>query len=111
MAPQLDAAQHALIETLLKQEFGPQLIASKALCSLCTVEKICLGRLDSEMPTRQTAQAGRRCRMTTCIQKALCDVLNKQPYMYRCEMVDFLFRHFGARIWERSIGRTPRSIG
>lgn len=77
MAPQLDAAQHALIKTLLKQEFEPQLIASKAPRSLRTVENICLERPDAETPTRQTADVGRRSRMTTRMQKALCDVLLK----------------------------------
>ncbi|KAF6836800.1 hypothetical protein CMUS01_05280 [Colletotrichum musicola] len=49
--------------------------------------------------------------MTARMQRALCDMLIKQPYMYRSEMADFLYRHFGTRISERSIGRTLRSIG
>jgi len=40
----------------------------------------------------------------------LCDMLIKQPYMYRCEMADFLYRKFRKRISERSIGRNLRSI-
>lgn len=102
MAPQLDAAQYALIKNLFKQKFEPQLIASKASCSLRTVEKICLERPDSDMPTQQTAQVGRCCCMIIRMQKALYDVLIKQLYMYRCEIADFLFRQFGARISEQS---------
>ncbi|KAF6808439.1 hypothetical protein CPLU01_15672 [Colletotrichum plurivorum] len=49
--------------------------------------------------------------MTARIQRALCDMLIKHPYMYRSEMADSLYRHFGTRISERSIGRTLRSIG
>jgi hypothetical protein len=37
MAPQLDAAEHILIETLLKQGFENKLIASEASCSVRTV--------------------------------------------------------------------------
>lgn len=111
MAPQLDAAQRSLIKTLLAQGFENQLIASKASCSKRTVQKMRLERLDSEMPTRKPTRVSRRSRMTTRMQKALCDRLIKQPYMYRCEMADFLYRHFATRLSERSIGRTLRSIG
>ncbi|KAK1973251.1 hypothetical protein LZ30DRAFT_744106, partial [Colletotrichum cereale] len=38
------------------------------------------------MSSRKPACVGRRSRMTTRMQKALCDQLIKQPYMYRCEM-------------------------
>jgi transposase len=44
------------------------------------------------------------------MRKALCDKLIEQPYLYRCETADFLYRRFGKRISERSIGRTLRSI-
>jgi stress-induced morphogen len=37
MAPQLDVAQHILINTLLKEEFETKLIASEASCSVCAV--------------------------------------------------------------------------
>jgi len=37
MAPQLDAAQHILIKTLLKEGFETKLIASEALCSVRAV--------------------------------------------------------------------------
>jgi hypothetical protein len=40
MAPQLDAARHILIKTLLKEEFETKLIASKASCSVRAVQKI-----------------------------------------------------------------------
>jgi hypothetical protein len=45
------------------------------------------------------------------ILQALCDKLIEQPYLYRCEMADFLYRRFRTRVSERSIGRTLRSIG
>lgn len=111
MAPQLDAAQRSLVKTLLAQGFENQLIASKASCSKRTVQKMRLERPDSEMPTRKPTHVGRRSRMTTRMQKALCDRLIKQPYMYRCEMADFLYRHFATRLSERSIGRILRLIG
>jgi transposase len=37
-------------------------------------------------------------------------MLTKYPDMYRFEMADFLYRKFGERISERSIGRTLRSM-
>jgi hypothetical protein len=37
MAPQLDAAQHILIKTLLNKGFKTKLIALEALCSVHTV--------------------------------------------------------------------------
>ncbi|KAK2052291.1 hypothetical protein LY76DRAFT_671615 [Colletotrichum caudatum] len=89
MAPQLHAAQRALIKTLLIQGFENQLIASKAECSIRTVQQMRRQRPDSEMPSRKSASVGRRRRMTMRMQKALCDQLIKQPYMYRCEMADF----------------------
>jgi transposase len=110
MAPQLDAAQRILIKTLLSQGFETQLIASKASCTVRTVQRIRLERL-SEMPTQEPARVGRRDGMTPHMRKALCDTLVKQPYLYRCEMAEFLYQKFGRRISERSIGRTLRSIG
>jgi hypothetical protein len=62
------------------------------------------------MPTLRTSRVGRRRCITSPIEKALCDVLIEQPYLYRCEMADFLYRRFRKRISERSISRTRRSI-
>jgi hypothetical protein len=45
------------------------------------------------------------------MQKALCDILIEQPYLYRCEMADFLYRRFRKRISDRLIGQTLRSMG
>jgi hypothetical protein len=111
MAPQLDAAQHILIKTLLKEEFETKLIASEASCSVRAVQRIRLKRQQFEMPTPRTNRVGRRSCITSHMQKALCDVLIEQPYLYRCEMADFLYSRFGKRILERSIGRTLQSIG
>jgi hypothetical protein len=85
MAPQLDAAQRILIKTLLAQGFESQLIASNALCTVRTVQRIRLERR-SETPTRRTGCVGRRGCMTSTMRKALCDALVKQPYLYRCKI-------------------------
>jgi hypothetical protein len=106
IAPQLDAAQHILIKSLLKQKFETKLIASEASCSMRAVQRIRLKRQQSEIPTPRTNRVGCRSCITLPIQKALCDILIKQPYLYRCEMADFLYRRFCKRISERSIGRT-----
>ena len=111
MAPQLDAAQHILIKTLLTKGFETKLIASEASCSVRAVQRIRLKRQQFEMPTPRTNRVGRRSCITSPMQKALCDILIEQPYLYRCEMADFLYRRFRKRISERSIGRTLRSIG
>ncbi|KAK3935442.1 hypothetical protein QBC46DRAFT_51283 [Diplogelasinospora grovesii] len=111
MAPQLDAAQRILVETLLKQGIGTQLIASKASCTVRTVQRIRLERQRSEMLTRRTARVGRRSCMTPPMREALCNALIKQPYLYRCEMANILQRRFGRTISERSIGRALRSVG
>ena len=42
--------------------------------------------------------------------KALYDILIEQPYLYRYEMADFLYRRFRRRISERSVSRTLLSI-
>jgi hypothetical protein len=55
MAPQLDAAQHILIKTLLKEGFETKLIASEASCSVRAVQRI---RQQSEMPTPRTNRVG-----------------------------------------------------
>ena len=100
MAPQLDAAQHILIKTLLKEGF------------VRAVQRIRLKRQQSEMPTTsRTNRAGRRSCITPPMQKALCDKLIEQPYLYRYEMADFLYRWFCKRVSDRSIGRILRSIG
>jgi hypothetical protein len=111
MAPQLNAAQHILIETLLKEGFETQLIATEASCSVRAVQRIRLKRQQFEMPTPRTNRVGRRSCITSLMQKALCDVLIEQPYLYRCEMTDFLYCRFRKRILERSISRALRSIG
>lgn len=110
MAPQLDAAQRILIKTLLFQGFGTQLIASKASYNVRTLQRIRLEKQQSEIPTRRT-RVGRRGCLTSTMRQALCDALIKQPYLYRCEIADFLYQNFGRRISERSIGRNLRSMG
>jgi len=108
----MNAAQHILINALLKEGFDTNLIATEASCSVRAVQRIRLKRQLSEMPNRQrTKTVGRRSRITPPMKEALCDTLIKQPYLYRCEMADFLYRRFRKRISERSIGRTLRSIG
>ena len=110
MAPQLDEAQRVLIKTLLTEGFETKLIASNASCTPRTVQRIRLETQQPEMPTRKRDRVGRRSHITPLLQKALRDLLIEQPYMYRCEMGDFLYRKFGTRISERSIGRTLRSM-
>jgi hypothetical protein len=112
MAPQLDAAQHILIEALLNQGFENKLIASEASCSVCTVQRLHRKRELFEMPTTpRTKRVGRRSCITSPMQKTLFDGLTKQSYLYRCEMADFLYRRFRKRISERSIGRILRTMG
>jgi hypothetical protein len=48
MTPQLDAAKHILIKTLLKEKFKTKLTASIALCSVRAVQRIRLKQF--EMP-------------------------------------------------------------
>ena len=91
MAPHMDAAQHLLIKTLLMRGFENKLIASAASRSIRTVQKIRLKTLQFDMPTPRTNHVGRRGCIPTAIQKALCDKLIEQPYLYRYEMVDFLY--------------------
>jgi hypothetical protein len=107
MAPQLDAAQHILIKILLKEGFETKLIALEASCSVRAVQRIRLKRQQFEMPTPRTNRVGRCSCITPPMRKALCDILIEQPYLYRCEMADFLYCRFCKRISERSIGRTP----
>src|SRR6266566_4721092 len=64
MAPQLDAVQHILIETMLTKGFKNNLIASGALFTPRTVQRIRRERQQSEKSTRTTARVGRRSRMT-----------------------------------------------
>jgi hypothetical protein len=44
MAPQLNVTQYVLINVLLKEGFKTKLIATKALYSVCAVQRICLKR-------------------------------------------------------------------
>jgi hypothetical protein len=110
MAPQLDAAQHILIKALLKEGFETELIASEASCSMHAVQRIRLKRQQFEMPNPRTNRVGRCSCITLPMRKALYNILIEQPYLYRCEIADFLYRRFCKRILERSIGRTLRSI-
>ena len=111
MAAQLDVAQHILIKALLKEGFETKLIASEALCSMRAVQRIRRKRQQLEMPILRTNRVGRRSRITPPMGKALCDILIEQPYLYRYEMADFLYRRFHKRISERSIDRFLRLIG
>jgi hypothetical protein len=65
MAPQLDAAQHVLIETLLKEGFETKLIASEASCSVRAVQRIRRKRQLFEMPILRTNRVGRRSCITS----------------------------------------------
>jgi hypothetical protein len=109
MAPPLNAAQHILIETLLKEGFETKLIASEASCSMRAVQRIRLGHV--EISTPRTNHVGRRSCITSPMKKALFDTLTEQPYLYRCEMADFLYRRFRRKVSERSVDRILRSIG
>jgi hypothetical protein len=111
MAPQLDAAQHILIETLLNKGFETKLIASEASCSVRAVQRIRRKRQLFEMPIPRTNHVGRRSCITSPMQKAFFDKLTEQPCLYRCEMADFFYYRFRKRILERSIGRTLRKLG
>jgi hypothetical protein len=92
MAPQLNAAQHILIKALLKEGFETKLIATEASCSVHAVQRIRLKRQQPEMPTTpRTNRVGRRRYIMPSMQKALYDILIEQPYLYRCEMADFLY--------------------
>jgi len=106
MAPQLDAAQHVLIKSLLKEKFETKLIASEASCSVRAVQRIRLQQF--EMPTTRTNRVDRRSCITLHMRKALCDRLIKRPIQF--EIADFLYRRFCKRISERSIGRYLQSI-
>ena len=110
MAPPLDAATHILIETLLDQGFENKLIASKAKCSKRTVQRIRRKRQQPEMPTPRTKHGRRSC-ITSPMKKTFFDTLTEQPYLYRCEMADLLYRRYHRKISERSIGRILRSTG
>jgi hypothetical protein len=105
MAPQLDAAQHILIETLLNKGFEAELIASEASCSVRAVQRIRRKRQLFEMPIPRTNRVGRRSCIASPMQKAF-DKLTEQPYLYQCKMADFFYRRFCKRISERSISRT-----
>ncbi|OBT95741.2 hypothetical protein VE01_06435 [Pseudogymnoascus verrucosus] len=109
MAPQLDAVKHSLIKILLKEGFKTKLTASVALCSVRAVQRIRLKQF--EMPIQRAKRAGRRSCITPAMDKALCDLILEQPYLYRSEMADFLYRKFRKRISERPLGRFLRSIG
>jgi hypothetical protein len=111
MPPQLDAATHVLIESLLKEEFETKLIALEASCSLRTAQRERRKRNQSEMPTPRTNRAGRYSYITSSMQEALLNKLIKKPYLYRCEIADFFYRRFRQRVSERSIGRLLRSKG
>jgi hypothetical protein len=111
MAPQLDAAQHILIKALLKEGFETKLIASEASCSVRAIQRIRLKRQQFEMPNPRTNRVGHRSCITPPMRKVLYDILIEQPYLYRCEMADFLYRRFRRRISERSVGRTLLSMG
>jgi hypothetical protein len=75
MAPQLNAAQHILIKSLLKEGFENKLIALEASCSVRAVQRIRLKTQQSDMPTPRTNRVGRRSCITAPMQKALCDIL------------------------------------
>jgi len=67
MAPQLDTAQHILIETLLNKGFETKLIASEASCSVRAVQRIRLKQF--EMPIPRINRVGRHSCITSPTQK------------------------------------------
>lgn len=58
----------------------------------------------SKCPPPRATSVGRRSRITLPIRKAHCDMPIKQPYLYRCDVVDLLYRKFHRRVSERTIG-------
>lgn len=55
MAPQLDIARRVMIKTMLRQGFETKLIASKALCTVRTVQRIDV-ELQLEVSRRQQSE-------------------------------------------------------
>jgi hypothetical protein len=62
------------------------------------------------MPTPRTKR-GRRSYISSPIKRTFFDTLTKQPYLYRCEIADPLYRRYYRKILERSIGRILWSTG
>jgi hypothetical protein len=62
------------------------------------------------MPTYRPRYCERRSG-PNLVKKTFFDTLTEQPYLYQCEMADFLYRRFRKRISERSIGRILRTMG
>jgi hypothetical protein len=110
MASQLNAAQHILINTLLKEGFETKLIASEASCSAHAVQRIRLKRQQSEMPTPRTKRSRHSC-ITSPMKKIFFDALTEQPYLFRCEMADLFYRRFRKKISERLVGRILQLTG
>ena len=108
MAPYLDDASRLLIKALLKKGFTSRVIASAIPSKVWAIQRI---QQSFEMPTLKKKSVGRHSHITLPMRQALYDKLIEQPYLYRCKMADFLYRKFGERISERSIGRALRSIG
>ena len=101
--PIISHAEHILIKSLLKEGFENKLIASEASCSVRAVQRIRLKRQRFQMLSPRTNRVGRRSCITSPMQKALCDILIEQPYLYRYEMADFLYRRFRKRILDISL--------
>jgi hypothetical protein len=74
MAPQLDAAQHILIKTLLKEGFETKLIASEASCSVRAVQRIHRKRRQFEMSTQEQT--------TSAVVAALHHLYKKPSVIY-----------------------------
>jgi hypothetical protein len=72
MAPQLNAAQHILIKTLLKEGFEIKRIATEASYSVRAVQRIHLKRQQSEMPTTPGRTQG------TLLLLSLADVVEQR---------------------------------
>lgn len=92
MAPNLDVTRRNRIVTLLRAHWRPVAIADEVHCSAKTVYTIERNLQLYNMPSPSNAprRRGPLRRLSPADEDALLELLNKQPWLYLDEMVEFL---------------------
>lgn len=107
MAPPLEAADRSLIDLLLEEGFGPQVIAQRVKCTARTVQRISRKKKQPNMPRRK-ARTGRRSCLTPAMRKAIYDMLIEDAELYIEELVEFILESFSKKVSKSSVARAVK---
>lgn len=97
MALPLEAADRSLIDILLEEGFGTQVIAQRVKCTARTVQWMSRKKKQPNI-SRRKARTSRCSCLTPAMRKAIYDILIEDTELYIKELVEFILKSFSKKV-------------